>query len=270
MTEPTASLPMYNLPEMADRNAAFWRAVAEEVDAAGIGPLPDALAFKRPPVPEAIGSEVLFSQTCGYPLQTIYRDQARLLGVPTYDAPGCGPGTHRAFILVRADSGYGAPRDLQGASFALNSRHSNSGMNLPRLLFARLAGGRPFFGSVVETGSHPASMARVKAGELDACSVDCLTYVFFQDHRPEAVAGLRVLAETAESPAIPFVTSAATPAVHVEALRAALLRVAADPNRRPVLDALRILAITPADPDSYGRLLEYEREAAELEYPELV
>jgi ABC-type phosphate/phosphonate transport system substrate-binding protein len=142
-------------------------------------------------------------------------------------------------------------------------------MNLPRLLFARLAGGRPFFGSVVETGSHPASMARVQSGELDACSVDCLTYVFFQDHRPEAAAGLRVLAETPESPAIPFVTSAATPTEQVEALRSALLRVAADPSRRPVLDALRIRTITPADPASYGRLLEFGRQAADLGYPEL-
>lgn len=269
MTELTASLPMYNLPEMADRNAKLWQAVAEELGALGFEKLPAGLAFGRPPVPETIGSEVLFSQTCGYPLQTIYRDQAHLLGVPTYDAPGCGPGTHRAFILVHQHSRYEAPRDLKGARFALNSRHSNSGMNLPRLLFAPLACGRPFFGSVCETGSHPASMARVRAGELDACSVDCLTYVFFQDHRPEAVAGLRILAETQESPAIPFVTSAATALDQVEALRTALRRVAVDPARRPVLDALRIRAITPADPERYTRLLDIERQAAELGYPEL-
>ncbi len=52
-------------------------------------------------------------------------------------------------------------------------------------------------------------------------------------------------------------------------LRTALRRVAVDPARRSVLDALRILAITPADPERFSRLLDLEREAAELGYPEL-
>ncbi len=269
MTTLIASLPMYNLPEMRPRNAAFWGALAEELRRAGRTDLPEALSFEGPPVPDRIGSDVLFSQTCGYPLQTIYRNQSRLLGVPTYDAPGCRQGTHCAFILVRNDSPYGSPGDLRGATFALNSRHSNSGMNLPRLLFARLAGGKPFFRSVVETGSHPNSIARVASGELDAASIDCLTYVFLKDHRPEAVASLRVLAETPESPAIPFITSIATPSDDAALLQAALFRLAADPSRRPVLDGLRLRDISPPDPAAYAGLLDYERQAVDLGYPML-
>lgn len=269
MTTLTASLPMYNLPEMAGRNAAFWDALAQELRRDGLSDLPEELLFSRPAVPAAIGSEVLFSQTCGYPLQTIYGGQFQLLGVPTYDAPGCGFASHRAFVLVREDSRFRQLADLRGAVFALNSLHSNSGMNLPRLLFARIAAGRPFFGAVVETGTHFASIERVASGELDAASIDCLTYVFLQDHRPAAVASLRVLAETPESPAIPFVTAAATPPATVAVLRAALLRVAADPARRPVLDGLRIRTISPTDPTAYARLLAYEREAADLGYPAL-
>lgn len=265
----TASLPMYNLPEMAERNRAFWQALDAELRRDGTWDVPVTLAPARAPVPDGIGPDVLFSQTCGYPLQTIYRGQHQLLGVPTYDAPGCGEATHRAFVLVRDDSRFRSPDDLRGARFALNSRHSNSGMNLPRLLFARLAGGKPFFGEVVETGSHPASIARVAAGELDAASIDCLTYVFLQDHRPDVVARLRVLAETPASPAIPFVTSAATPGDQVAALRAALLRLGSDPAHRDIRAALRIRTITPADPDAYAGLLDYEREAAALGYPEL-
>ncbi len=265
----TASLPMYNLPEMAERNSAFWHALEGELRRDGAWDVAATLAPRRPPVPGEIGPDVLFSQTCGYPLQTIYRGQHQLLGVPTYDAPGCGDATHRAFVIVRDESWFERPEDLRGATFALNSLHSNSGMNLPRLLFARLAGGKPFFGAVVETGSHPASIARVTAGELDAASVDCLTYVFLQDHRPEVVANLRVLAWTPASPAIPFVTSAATPADRVAALRAALLRLGSDPAHRDLRAALRIRTITPADPDAYARLLDYEREAASLGYPEL-
>jgi ABC-type phosphate/phosphonate transport system substrate-binding protein len=269
MTTLTASLPMYNLPEMRPSNAAFWGALAEELRREGRTNLPAELSFARHPVPDRIESDVLFSQTCGYPLQTIYRGQFRLLGVPTYDAPGCREGTHCAFVVVRNDSPYQKPEDLKGATFALNSRHSNSGMNLPRLLFARLAGGKPFFRSVVETGTHPNSIARVASGELDAASIDCLTYTFFKDHRPQTVASLRILAETPESPAIPFITSIATPADGAALLQIALFRLAADPARRPILDGLRLRAISPPDPAAYAGLLDYEREAAELGYAEL-
>ena len=269
MSALVASLPMYNLPEMRAANAAFWQALSGELAAEGIAGLPAELAFSRPPVPAEIGSDTLFTQTCGYPLQTIYRDQHHLLGVPTYDAPGCGDATHCAFILVRDDSPFQRLEDLRGATFALNSRHSNSGMNLPRLLLARIAGGKPFFGSVVETGGHNASIERVVNGNADCASIDCLTYVFLRDFRPAFVRGLRILAETPSSPAIPFVTAAQTRPQEVEALRRGLLRTASAERHRPALRGLRIKTITPADPDAYGVLLDYERQAAELGYPQL-
>ena len=269
MTELTASLPMYNLPEMAPRNTTFWKALSEEISAEGFANRPVELSFSRSPVPDAIGQEVLFSQTCGYPLQTIYRGQFALLGAPTYDFPGCGVATHRAFIIVRKDSGYRTVEDLRASKFALNSRHSNSGMNLPRILLARLGVTAPFFGSVIETGSHTESIRRVAAGDLDAASIDCVTYGFFSDYCPEKISDLRVLGETPESPAIPFVTSVATPSEQINALRAALLRLANDPSRKPVLRELRIETITAVDLTVYGRIMAYEREAADLGYPVL-
>ena len=269
MTERTASLPMYNLPEMANRNADFWKALSEEIGAEHLRDLPSELSFSRPAVPEAIGREVLFSQTCGYPLQTVYRGQFALLGVPTYDFPGCGAATHRAFIIVRKDSGFKTLEDLRGSRFALNSRHSNSGMNLPRIMLARLGIKAPFFGSVTETRSHTESIRRVAQGDLDAASVDCVTYGFFNDCCPDKMSALRVLDETPESPAIPFVTSVATPAGQVDALRSALLRLADDPGRKPVLRGLHIETITPVDASVYQRVMDYEREAADRGYPEL-
>jgi ABC-type phosphate/phosphonate transport system substrate-binding protein len=269
MTELTASLPMYNLPEMANRNAAFWKALSEEIGAEQVPDLPSELTFSRLAVPDSIGREVLFSQTCGYPLQTVYRGQYALLGVPTYDFPGCGPATHRAFIIVRKDSDFKSLEDLRGSRFGLNSRHSNSGMNLPRIMLARLGIKAPFFGSVTETRSHTESIRQVAAGDLDAASIDCVTYGFFNECCPEKVSALRVLDETPESPAIPFVTSIATPAGQVDALRSALLRVANDAGRKPVLRGLRIETITAVESSVYQRVMDYEREAAVLGYPEL-
>jgi hypothetical protein len=72
----TASLPMYNLPEMRTCNSDFWEALHGLLTKRGLAGLPETLIFDRPPVPERIGREVLFSQTCGYPLETIFRGQA--------------------------------------------------------------------------------------------------------------------------------------------------------------------------------------------------
>ncbi|MET0443802.1 MAG: phosphate ABC transporter substrate-binding protein, partial [Pseudorhodoplanes sp.] len=118
MTQPfVASLPMYNLTEMQPANRAFWQALSGLLAKEDLPGLPAELAFTRLPVPDAIGTDVVFTQTCGYPLQTIYRGQHELIGVPTYDAPGCGEATHCAFILVRDDSSFRSLSDLRGSVF---------------------------------------------------------------------------------------------------------------------------------------------------------
>jgi ABC-type phosphate/phosphonate transport system substrate-binding protein len=266
----TASLPMYNFPGMRAENAAFWTALSGLLREAGLDDVPETLTVERLPVPEDIGSEVLFTQTCGYPLQTIYTGQFQLLARPCYDAAGCSGSTHSAFIVVPAGSPARTVENLRGKRFALNSLHSNSGMNLPRRMLADLAKGRPFFGEVVETGGHGASLKLVAAGGADCASIDCLTYAFAQDYQPELVAGLRIMAQTPTSPAIPFVTSDKTDPATVIALRRCLFAMSDEPRFRPVLDGLRIARIEPAGDAEYRALLDYGREAAELGYPDLV
>jgi hypothetical protein len=84
----TASLPMYNLPEMRAVNARFWAAMREVLTEAGLREVPEDLLPDRLPVPDRIEAEMLFSQTCGYPLETVFRGQAVRLGAPVYALPG--------------------------------------------------------------------------------------------------------------------------------------------------------------------------------------
>ncbi len=265
---PTASLPMYNLPEMRPVNAAFWAALRTALAESGVAS-PEALIFERPPVPERIGAEVLFSQTCGYPLETIFQGQAIRLGTPCYDAPGCAGPTHCGVFVVPAGSSARALDDLRGSRFLLNSRHSNSGMNLPRRALAEIAGGRPFFGEIVETGSQPGNLDRIARGEADATAVDCVTYAFWSRYRPEAAARTRVLARTPPSPAIPFVTAITTPAETVSRLREALRRVTHDERFATARAGLLIGDIVDVEAEPYRALLDYESEAARLGYPVL-
>ena len=265
----TASLPMYNLPEMRPANALFWKAMHELLASSGLHDLPETLSFDRLPVPERIGPEVLFSQTCGYPLETIFSGQALRLGTPSYDVPGCDGPTHCGLFVVPAGSSAEELSDLAGGVFLLNSRHSNSGMNLPRRALAEIARGRPYFSRVIETGSQPGNLDRISRGEADVTSVDCVTYAFWQQYRPRAAEHVRVLARTPASPAIPFVTSAETPAATVALLREALRRAAREPHHTAIRAGLALSDIVDVPDTAYRRLRDYEREAAVLDYPVL-
>jgi ABC-type phosphate/phosphonate transport system substrate-binding protein len=260
---------MYNLPEMRPLNAAFWDAMRQELARQGIDDVAASLEFERPPVPAEIERHTLFTQVCGYPLQTIYRGQATLLGAPVYAVEHCEGATLAGVFIVHRDAAFERLVDLQGCRFVYNSRHSNSGMNLPRRAIADIADGRPFFGSIAETHSQPGNIERIARGEADATCVDCVTHAFFCRHRPQLGAQTRVLAAAPPGPSIPFVTSIATPADLKAGLQAALFAVARAPRWRDVRSGLMLRDIVPADLASYAVQLRYEREAVELGYPEL-
>jgi ABC-type phosphate/phosphonate transport system substrate-binding protein len=263
----TASLPMYNFRGMRCENSAFWAALSGLLRAAGIPDVPRDLTFDQAPVPDRIESDMLFTQTCGYPLQTLYRGQYQILATPCYRSPGCDGATHSAYIVVRADDGAESLEDLRGTRFALNSRYSNSGMNLPRRLIAPLSIHGRFFGEVVHSGSQSESLNLVRSGAADTASVDCLTWEFASAHAPSLVEQLRVLAQTQSSPSIPFVTAAATPLEHVRILRNALLEVGNEPSYEDIRAGLRISGIVVLPDDAYETVSRFEREAALLGYP---
>jgi ABC-type phosphate/phosphonate transport system substrate-binding protein len=264
---PSVSLPMYNLPEMRAVNARFWETLRGLLIEVGFRYLPESLTFDRPPVPERIGHEILFSQTCGYPLETIFSGQAIRLGTPCYAAPGCEGPTHCGLFVVPAGSVARELRDLRGGVFLLNNRHSNSGMNLPRRALADIADGKPFFAEVVETGSQPGNLDRIARGAADATAVDNVTFAFWSRYRPSASRQVRVLAPTPPSPAIPFVTSVATPPETVEILRTALRTLVHDARYEAALAGLLLTDIVDLPESAYRALLDYEREAGDLGYP---
>lgn len=266
-----ADLPMYALPEMAAANAALWAALRA---ALGEEALPAALSPAGLALPDAIDPGTVFSQMCGYPLKTLYAGQYRLLGTPLYDLPGCrlradGVPTHCSFLVVRAEAPFWTLESLRGRRFALNGRDSNSGMNLPRRLFAPWARNGRFFGETLVTGSHVASMEAVGAGAADAAAIDCVTFGYAARFRPALTAPLRILAETPASPAIPFITAAATPPAVAQRLTALLCGPFPPPALAAALAGLAIRRIAPPRPAAYDRVMEYESESAALGYPAL-
>lgn len=266
-TARTTDLPMYALPEMEEANAAFLTALAQRLCIGGVdteGVRPDHSDHV-----DLEGAPPLFTQICGYPLFKHYRSQYRMLATPHYAMPGCVGSHHRAFFMVRADDPATSLEGLRGRVFGCNSVLSNSGMNLPRLSLARLAGGKSFFSSVVMTGAHVESLERLGQGSIDLCSVDCVTWGFFRKFRPLAAQRYRILAETVSSPSLPFVTSAQTPEADAAGIAEALHDMMNDPELVYIRESLAITGLSVPDIAAYERLAQYEQEAIALGFPEI-
>ena len=116
----TASLPMYNLPEMRAANARFWGRCAEYSLRRACATCPRP--YLRPtagPGADWPGDAVLADLRL--PAETVFTGRAIRLGTPSYDAPGCDGPTHRAFFIVPDASRHKEPRDLKDSLFLLNS-----------------------------------------------------------------------------------------------------------------------------------------------------
>jgi ABC-type phosphate/phosphonate transport system substrate-binding protein len=264
-----ANLPMYALPEMEAVNSAFLAALQRRLHTKGIDTTTITLNSERGAVPGSVGPGILFTQICGYPLFKHHRDQYRMLATPHYAMTGCVGSSHRAFFMVRADDPARHLEDLRGRIFGCNSLLSNSGMNLPRLSLARIAGGKPFFSSVVMTGAHVTSLERLEDRSIDVCSIDNVTWGFFKKFCPADAERYRVIGETVSSPSLPFATSISTTESDAYALAEALYEIMRDPQVAHIREALELTGLSVPDVAAYERLAEYEREAAELGFAEI-
>lgn len=206
-----AALPMYNvapalradwhalLDRVAGRLARSGTPVVLSVVEPGDGP--DALhAFWR-------RDDVLLSQTCGYPLIQGLARHVRLIGAPSFAAPGCVGHRYTSAIMVRADDGPASLAGCRGLRAAFNDHGSHSGMNALRHAVSPLARHGRFFAGTVCTGSHLRSLEAVAQGEADVAAIDCVTLAFARAHLPARVAGLRQIGATRAVAGLPFIAS---------------------------------------------------------------
>ncbi|MGH6947865.1 MAG: phosphate/phosphite/phosphonate ABC transporter substrate-binding protein, partial [Kiloniellales bacterium] len=195
-----ASLPMYDLPEVAAATDAWWRGLACAFAREGIADPPAALTRLGDHRLLWRAGDLLFTQTCGYPLTHAFADAFALVATPCYASPDCEGPRYRSLIVTRAEQGGMEIADLRGLRLAVNGHDSHSGANALRALVAPLAAGQRFFANVLETGGHLASLAAVTEGSADVCAVDCVTFALLARYRPAALATLRVFARTPLAP----------------------------------------------------------------------
>jgi ABC-type phosphate/phosphonate transport system substrate-binding protein len=265
-----AALPMYNVTPAL---AADWRTLlahvrehlADWLSARGdtldiVDPDRDLTAFW-------LRGDVLFSQTCGYPLVHALADRVRLIGAPDFDVPGCESGTYRSVLVAGGLVGAQTIERCRGLRAAYNDDDSNSGMNLFRHAVAPFAHDGRFFASVTKTGAHLASLRALAEGRADVAAIDCVTFAFAQAHLPELTDGVRALGMTASSAALPFIASMRVPQDAIDTILQAL---AGALDHDPALAArLRLRGVVRRTQADYAPILDYERDAIGRGYPRL-
>ena len=263
-----ALLGMYDFPWTAKANDALWAAMAERLSAAGVD-APRSLSRGADLHELWRNPKLIFGQTCGYPYVTQLRGDVALIATPIYAFAGCHGPSHSSVIVANKQRTRRALVDFAGARAAINARDSNSGMNLFRATIAPIAEGRAFFGQVIVTGSHEASLAAVSGGAADIAAIDCVSFALLQHGRPELTQNVEAIAHSPPSPALPFIVSADLAKAHLGAVRAAFFATLNDPALEGPRKTLGLAGAEILGDADYNRVARIEQEAIAAGYPAL-
>jgi ABC-type phosphate/phosphonate transport system substrate-binding protein len=262
-------LPMYAFPELS-RATHDWRAgLLHHFQRAGFDKAAEALEEPQDLYAHWRQPELLFTQTCGYPLTHDLAGQVQLVATPCYDAAGCQGPSYRSFVVIRDDGKIEHLEDLRGKRVAFNSRDSQSGYNTLRHLIAPLARDGHFFDAALETGGHRKSLGAVRENLADVAAIDCVSYALIAAIAPTELSGIRVLCETAPAPCLPYITAGAAPADIVARLRDGLHAAIEDPDLAAARAELLIAGIAVLPAEAYDAILAMEQAAIASGYKDL-
>ena len=183
---------MYDWPEVRQATDALWTALRSAFLDGGIQNVPVELDRTRNVSQQWHSPDLLFSQTCGYPLTHEYDGKLQLVAAPVYDVPGCSGANYSSHIVVNGNSRFNSPSELAGACAAYNGSDSMSGHLALKPVFAPLARDGRFFGKTVVSGGHAASMEMVAGGRADVAAIDCVSYALAARYRPELTSQFRM------------------------------------------------------------------------------
>ncbi len=244
------AFPMFDLVELAGHTDRLWaciraellkhNVVAPEIRTAPVGSL---MKHWR-------DSQVLLTQTCGYPYHVGLRDQVGLIGTFAYNVcDDDAPGFYRSVLVTQVTNQHRALESFEQTRVSINNADSLSGCVSLGVALHR-AGVRSV-ASVWESGAHVNSLAALQSETVDLACIDWLTWSLLADVRPAALDGLVIIGRGPQIPCPPLITADPT---SVPLLQEALAR-AIDylrTNNSETLTALRIDGLVRFEPMVYA------------------
>ncbi|MGC6453742.1 MAG: phosphate/phosphite/phosphonate ABC transporter substrate-binding protein [Candidatus Puniceispirillaceae bacterium] len=206
MNDPRISLGMYPAPASAHIFAAIEQRLAAILDRAGVGQ--EAQAVRH---------------MCGITLATAPAGRWRYLATPVIGDPAVPRGHYNSLIITPRDGGLAEVGDFDPGVHiaAINEPGSFSGAIT---LAAHLAGTHGMALTLpLRSGAHLESVTLVAKGKAQLAAIDRMSFSLARHDRPEDVAKVRVIGETAFHPAPPLVADASLDDGLIAALGEAVL-----------------------------------------------
>jgi len=201
------SLPMYDWPEVAEQTDCLWQLIANEFKQLDLA-VPEQLNRNEPIERLWTGGDILFSQTCGWPLvEKLGRSVALLCG-PVYDVEGCQSTMYSSRIVSRISDSRAELEDFHGSTVAINGENSQSGFQAMKSSLAERSLSGPFFSKQLVSGAHRESAKMVASGQADICAIDPVSWQLTKRFEPKTIKLLRVIDETPYTPGLPYICSA--------------------------------------------------------------
>jgi hypothetical protein len=180
------------------------------------------------------GTNLMISQSCGYPVVKKYNDYVKLVGTPIYAAEGCS-GPHYSSAII-ASSNTKSLYDILttgSVTIAINSFDSFSGWLLLLSAIADCMSGtdidmQHIISKIIVTGAHVQSMAAVRDGIADIAAIDCVTLALTKKHCSHLAEGLYTIGWSQPAPALPYITHIDASHDFVQSLRSALKNALSD------------------------------------------
>ena len=237
-----ASLGMYDFGAAQAANDRLWTLIRAGLQGRGVDAPPALTRGEHAYWDAWQASDLILSQTCGYPFRARLHGRVTYVGTPDYGLEGCAPGYYRSVFVARADDPRVTIADFGGASFAYNEPLSQSGWAAPQSHAARAGLSLP---PRLQTGGHRLSAAAVADGHAEVAALDAVTFALLQENDP-VVRRLKVVGMTEPTPGLPYITATGRdPAPIFDAVSEAI--AALDPADRATLHIKGIVRIPVAD-----------------------
>ncbi len=145
-------------------------------------------------------TNMLVSQTCGYPYRKFLSEKVHLIGIPDFGINNIPPGYYHSVLVVRKDKEVIAK---SGKILAFDNQYSQSGWIAPKVYVPAM---NIVFADCVETGGYWYSAQAVARGKVTLSATDVFSWELI--NRFSAFGDkLRVIDTTIPTPGLPLITA---------------------------------------------------------------